>query len=125
MDKIRAQVRIQLGYTTSAVGISLRFGCYDTPDVSTFPVAIQLLQGIARNKFLAKVRQPLTHNFCTGCSCKVTDSSPRRTKSGTRRLSPSDPLHYIVGLMHSQSILRNAAIPNYLIPLPFQKVIRV
>ena len=83
------------------------------------------LQGIARNKFLSKVRQPSTHSSCTGCSCKVTDSSPRRTKSGTRRLSRSDPLHHIVGLMHSQSILRNAAIPSYLIPLPFQKVIRV
>ena len=28
MDKIRAQVRTQLGYTTSAVSISVRFGCY-------------------------------------------------------------------------------------------------
>ncbi|KAF8501401.1 hypothetical protein F5888DRAFT_1226382 [Russula emetica] len=59
MDKIRAQVRIQLGYTTSA--------------------------GIARNKFLAK----------------LTASYKKRD---------------------SQSILRNAAIPNYLIPMPFQKI---
>ncbi|KAH9057824.1 DNA/RNA polymerase [Lactarius vividus] len=59
MDKIRAEVRTQLGYTTSA--------------------------GIARNKFLAK----------------LTASYKKRD---------------------SQSILRNAAIPNYLIPMPFQKI---
>ncbi|KAH8991346.1 DNA/RNA polymerase [Lactarius hatsudake] len=59
MDKIRADVRTQLGYTTSA--------------------------GIARNKFLAK----------------LTASYKKRD---------------------SQSILRNAAIPNYLIPMPFQKI---
>ncbi|KAI9454558.1 DNA/RNA polymerase [Lactarius psammicola] len=59
MDKIRADVRTQLGYTTSA--------------------------GIARNKFLAKL----------AASYKKRDS---------------------------QSILRNAAIPNYLIPMPFQKI---
>ncbi|KAI9434193.1 DNA/RNA polymerase [Lactarius indigo] len=59
MDKIRAEVRTQLGYTTSA--------------------------GIARNKFLAK----------------LTASYKKRD---------------------SQSILRNAAIPNYLVPMPFQKI---
>ncbi|KAH9958595.1 hypothetical protein BC827DRAFT_1136015 [Russula dissimulans] len=59
MDKIRAEVRTQLRYTTSA--------------------------GIARNKFLAK----------------LTASYKKRD---------------------SQSILRNAAIPNYLIPMPFQKI---
>jgi DNA polymerase eta len=120
MDKIRAQVRLQLGYTTSAVGISLRFGCYETLVDPLSP----WLQGIARNKFLAKVRRLSIHNAFTGCSCKATHSSPRRTKSGTRRLSRSDLLH-IVGLTFTQSILRNAAIPNYLIPMPFQKVTRV
>ncbi|TFY78734.1 hypothetical protein EWM64_g5277 [Hericium alpestre] len=59
MQKIRDDVRIQLGYTTSA--------------------------GIARNKFLAK----------------LTASYRKRD---------------------SQSILRNAAIPNYLKPMPFQKI---
>jgi len=59
MDKIRAEVHTQLGYTTSA--------------------------GIARNKFLAK----------------LTASYKKRD---------------------SQSILRNAAIPNYLMPMPFQKI---
>ncbi|TFY60808.1 hypothetical protein EVG20_g7285 [Dentipellis fragilis] len=59
MQKIRDDVRIQLGYTTSA--------------------------GIARNKFLAKL----------AASYKKYDS---------------------------QSILRNAAIPNYLKPMPFQKI---
>ncbi|KAH9974822.1 DNA/RNA polymerase [Russula compacta] len=59
MDKIRAEVRIRLGYTTSA--------------------------GIARNKFLSK----------------LTASYKKRD---------------------SQSILRNAAIPNYLMPMPFQKI---
>ncbi|THH19824.1 hypothetical protein EW146_g1420 [Bondarzewia mesenterica] len=62
MDKIRADVRKQLGYTTSA--------------------------GIARNKFLAKA-SALTASY------KKFDS---------------------------QSILRNAAIPNYLKPMPFQKI---
>ncbi|KAI0261515.1 hypothetical protein BC834DRAFT_830065 [Gloeopeniophorella convolvens] len=61
MDKIRAEVRTQLGYTTSA--------------------------GIAKNKFLAKLT----------ASYKKRDSQV-------------------------QSILRNAAIPNYLIPMPFQKI---
>lgn len=41
MDKIRAQVRIQLGYTTSAVSISLKFGCYGTIDGSPFPMPVQ------------------------------------------------------------------------------------
>ncbi|KAF8274761.1 DNA/RNA polymerase [Lactarius quietus] len=59
MNKIRAEVHTQLGYTTSA--------------------------GIARNKFLAK----LTASYKKG---------------------------------NSQSILRNDAIPNYLIPIPFQKI---
>ncbi|KAI0050439.1 DNA/RNA polymerase [Auriscalpium vulgare] len=59
MDKIRADVRTRLGYTTSA--------------------------GIARNKFLAKL----------SASYKKYDS---------------------------QNILRNAAIPNYLRPMPFQKI---
>ncbi|KAI0067378.1 DNA/RNA polymerase [Artomyces pyxidatus] len=59
MNKIRADVRTQLGYTTSA--------------------------GISRNKFLAKLT----------ASYKKFDS---------------------------QSVLRNAAIPNYLRPLPFQKI---
>ncbi|KAA1467336.1 DNA/RNA polymerase [Dentipellis sp. KUC8613] len=59
MQKIRDDVRTQLGYTTSA--------------------------GIARNKFLAKL----------AASYKKYDS---------------------------QSILRNAAIPNYLKPMPFQKI---
>jgi hypothetical protein len=54
MDKIRTEVRMQLKYTTSAVGFYCfsRFERSDTPGGSP-------LQGIARNKFLAKVRQPV------------------------------------------------------------------
>ena len=70
------------------------------------------------------MRQPSINNASTGCSCKAAHSSQRRTKSGIRRLYRSGPLH-IAGLMFTQSILRNAAIPNYLIPMPFQKVIGV
>jgi len=36
MDKTRAQVRIQLRYTTSAVGISLKFGYHNTSDGPPF-----------------------------------------------------------------------------------------
>ena len=52
MDKIRAEVRIQLGYTTSAV--SLR----RAPIFRIQPMdSVRVSQGIARNKFLAKVRR--------------------------------------------------------------------
>jgi hypothetical protein len=50
----------------------------------------------------------------------VAHSSPRRTKSGTHRLLRSIITYR--ELISAQSILRNAAIPNYLIPMPFQKV---
>jgi hypothetical protein len=59
MDKIRAEVRIQLGYTTSAV--SFRGAVFRGSGVLTHlmnPLRPRLLQGIARNKFLAKVRHP-------------------------------------------------------------------
>jgi hypothetical protein len=103
MDEIRVQVRIRLGYTTSAVGISLRFGCYHIPDGNPFPIRTTL-QGIARNKFLAKVRHLSTHSACTSCSCKATatHSSPHRTKSGTRRLCRSEPLQYRGAYLHSE-----------------------
>jgi len=124
MDKIRAQVRIQLGYTTSAVGISLRFGCYDTTDGSPLLMPVQ------------RYRELLEISFWPRCASRqlimlapfvhVTRRTAHRVvqKAGLAGLSRSDPLH-IVGLMFSQSILRNAAIPNYLMPMPFQKVTRV
>lgn len=42
MDKIRAQVRIRLGYTTSAVGISLRLVCYLMVR-SPFPISCDVI----------------------------------------------------------------------------------
>ena len=104
----------------------LEVGCHDTLDGYPFPMAalVQCHRGLLEISSWPRCVSRQTHSACTGRSYKAMHSSPRRTKSGTRRLSWSDPLH-IVGLMFTQSILRNAAIPNYLIPMPFQKVTRL
>jgi hypothetical protein len=58
MDKIRAEVRTQLGYTTSAVRFINTEHRNSTVLSHTPDPPTHALKGIARNKFLAKVRQP-------------------------------------------------------------------
>lgn len=52
MNKIRAEVRLQLGYTTSAVSLR-RASFFRIQSMDS----VRVSQGIARNKFLAKVRR--------------------------------------------------------------------
>jgi hypothetical protein len=86
MDRIRAEVRTQLRYTTSAVGFPHGLTLRSKRFEKNAPV--RMLQGIARNKFLAKVRRrglTCTFLFAPVVYARAAHSSPHRTRSGTRR----------------------------------------
>jgi len=83
-------------------------------------------QGIARNKFLAKVRQVSNASILITSVVYAWRRTAHRVIQEAGLTGCAVPIITCITKLidppPSQSILRNAAIPNYLIPMPFQKV---
>ena len=113
MGKIRCDIHERLGYSTSAVGgmaVARR---------SSFADKCRRVSLGTSSSLRSSSVWPVT-----GLPTDVFHSSLRHTRNPTTRykrllLNCSPWLRKYV----SQSILRNAAIPSYLRPLPFQKVL--
>ena len=128
MDRIRAEVRTQLRYTTSAVGFPRGLTLRSKRFEKNAPARICYRGSRGTNSWPKCVGGFNVYIFiCARRLHGASHSSPHRTRSGTRR-SGSAGYHVSPRKLidptatATQSILRNAAIPNYLIPMPFQKV---
>ena len=83
-------------------------------------------QGIARNKFLAKVRRVSNPSIPLTSVVYAWRRTAHRVVQEAGLTGGAVPIitciTKLIDPVPSQSILRNAAIPNYLILMPFQKV---